>query len=134
MKFHDLSLYLEELENTSSRNDITKVLAKLFTESSKDEIDKIAYLILGILAPSYRGIVFNLADQMVIQAVSLSYKKSIEEIKSLYKEKGDLGDVSYHLAKAKRDLGLSVNDVYDELVKIAREEGEGSQERKIQGL
>ncbi len=132
MKFSELSKYLDKLEKTSSRIEITKILASVFKKADADEIDKITYLLLGKLAPSYQSIVFNLAERMMLQVISRAYGKDIEEVRKIYKEKGDLGDVAENLAKGKRK-GLSVTEVYERMVVIARDEGAGSQERKVKG-
>jgi len=133
MLFSKLSNFLEELEKTSSRLEITEILAKLFTISSPDEIAKISYLSLGILAPNYKGIVFNAADQMIIRAIAKAYNTDINKVKSLYKQKGDLGLVSFELSKNK-NTKLSVSDVYQKLLVTANENGEGSQERRVEKL
>ena len=53
MKFSVLAGHLERLENTSSRLEITRILVELFEKTDKDEIDKVTYLSLGVLAPNY---------------------------------------------------------------------------------
>lgn len=130
MKIGNLSKYLQKLEDTSSRNEITKILSDLFKESSKDEIDKIVYLSLGTLAPSYKNIIFNIADQMMIRVLAKAYSLDLEKVKSAYKQKGDLGTVAYELAKSKGS-NPEVSKVYEELVSIAKEGGTGSQERRV---
>lgn len=130
MTFAELAKYLEELEKTSSRNEITTILAEVFKKAKDREIDKIVYLLSGQLAPKYKGIVFNLAERMMFQILARAYGKEASEIRALYKEKGDLGNVAESLAKTKRD-GLTVEKVYEKLLGIAEEEGAGSQERKI---
>lgn len=132
MKFSELSKYLDKLEKTSSRIEITKILASVFEKAEADEIDKITYLLLGKLAPSYQSIVFNLAERMMLQVISQAYGKDIEEVRKIYKEKGDLGDTAESLDKG-RGKGLSVTEVYERMVAIARDEGAGSQERKVKG-
>lgn len=145
MTFRKLSIYLENLEKTSSRIEITKILADLFNKTSEDEIDKVVYLLLGGLAPTYRQTVFNVAEKMMIQAVAKAYQKNLAEVNKLYKTKGDLGDVAFTFAKVKRTKSnlpagkagvrsLGVSDIYSKLLKIAQEEGEGSVDRKIEGL
>lgn len=134
MKFVQLAVYLEELEKTSSRIEITKILSDIFNKSDAAEIDKIVYLLLGRLAPSYRGIVFNLADKLVLQSVSQAYGYDLEKSKKLYKQKGDLGIVAQELAGNTRDGSLSVNDVYEKMLAVARDQGEGSVEKKVSGL
>lgn len=131
MKFSGLSKYLEKLERTSSRIEITKILAEVFKKADDNEIDKITYLVLGRLAPSYKNIVFNIAEKMMLKTISDAYNVDLPKVKKLYKKKGDLGDVSQDLAKG-AGKNLSVTEVYDKLLKIAEDEGEGSQERKIE--
>jgi DNA ligase-1 len=130
MKFLELAKYLQRLEKTSSRIEITKILADLFKKSGSEEIDKIVYLLLGSLAPSYQNIVFNLAERMMLQVIATAYKKDLDKVRRLYKERGDLGIVAESFAKTKSG-NLSVSQVYDEMLVVAEDEGVGSQERKI---
>lgn len=136
MKFSKLAGFFSKIETTTSRNEITAILAELFKESSKDEIDKVCYLSLGRLAPFYEGIEFNLAEKMLIQVLSLAYNTDPDKVKKLNAEKGDLGEVVEELgSKLKvRVSKLSVVQVYDELRKVAEVSGAGSQERKIYGM
>lgn len=138
MTFTELSVYLDRLEKTTSRNEITQILSELFKESEPSEIDKICYLVLGKLAPSYRGIEFNLAERMMIRVVAQTYGASPGDVTLLYKKKGDLGDVVFALAKNNKSQianhKLSVSEVYERLMEVAIESGSGSQERKIVGM
>jgi DNA ligase-1 len=133
MKFSELAVYLDKLEKTPSRIQITKILSELFKKADNEEIDKLTYLILGGLAPKYKNVVFNIAEQIMVQVITQAYGGDLEKVKKLYKTKGDLGDVAETLAKESMDIpkNLSVLDVYEKLLKIAEDEGEGSQERKI---
>lgn len=138
MTFQVLSTYLEKLEKTSSRNEISQTLAELFKNSSAEEIDKVCYLILGELVPAYKGIVFNLAERMMVKILSITYDVGANKVIANYKRTGDLGDTVQELkaqsAKVKtktQNLKLSVLNVYDKLMEIAKESGAGSQERKI---
>lgn len=133
MDFSHLSLYLERLEKTSSRLEITRILAELFKEATNQEIEKIVNLLLGQIAPPFKGIVFNLAEKLMIEVLSLAYSKDVMDIKKMYKEKGDLGDVAYSLSKGKKGF-WDVSRVYEEFKKIAMDAGEGSQERKINAM
>lgn len=134
MKFRELSLFLDRLEKNSSRIKITEILAELFKKSSSDEIDKVCYLVLGLLKPKYEGVVFNLAEKLVIESVSLAFSLSKEEVIGLFKKIGDLGDVSFSLNKGQKAKDPSVNEVYDLLLEVALDSGEGSQDRKIENF
>ena len=130
MTFKELSQYLEKLEKTSSRNEITSILSELFRKSTPAEIDKTVYLVLGSLAPSYQGIVLNIAERMMLRIIALAYDEDINKVKALYKEKGDLGTVAEELASGAGG-SITVAEVHRALLDIANEAGEGSQEKKI---
>ena len=124
---------MEKLEKTSSRIEITKILAELFKKTDKKEIDKTVYLLLGALGPSYEGAVFNLAERMMVRVIANAYSIDAKKVKAIYKKKGDLGDVAASLATG-RGKGLGVAKVYDRLSKVAKDEGEGSQDRKVEAM
>lgn len=134
MLFSELSCYLEKLEATSSRIEITEILAELFKKTSASEIDKVCYLVLGYLAPSYRNIVFSIAEKTMIRILSQAYGLEEMEVLAVYKELGDLGEVAFKLAGMQKNSHrreLSVNEVYERLKEVALEKGEESQERKV---
>ena len=133
MKFKSFAKYLDNLERTSSRIEITKILAELFGKVDSSEIDKTIYLSLGYLAPSYKGVVFNLADRLMVQAVAQAFNKEPKEVLEVYKQKGDLGNVAEDLSRTS-GKDISVTEVYSLLEKIAKDEGEGSVERKVAGI
>ena len=138
MKFVELATYLEKLEKTSSRIEITKILAELFRKTDAFEIDKTVYLLLGSLAPNYEGVVFNVAEKMIIKAIALTYGYDGKAVNGLYKKAGDLGIVTETLAKKSHftahNSPLSITDVYQKLMDVARDSGEESVERKIQKI
>jgi DNA ligase-1 len=144
MKFSKLSEYFSKIESTSSRNEITEILAALLRKSSKEEIDLVCYLSLGRLAPLYEGIEFNLAEKMMVRIIARAFNKDEEEVKKLYKKAGDLGEVGEGLAKGPpsprlrrvnaRKKGLGVQGVYDKLRQIAEVSGSGSQEKKVKWM
>lgn len=131
MRFSELASYLEKLEKTSSRLEITRILLELFKASGAAEIDKVVYLSLGILAPNYEGVILNLAEKMMIRVISKAYGESDEKVKSEYKKAGDVGDVAEKLARGGGG-SLSVAEVYEKLSEIAKDNGAGSQDRKIE--
>lgn len=135
MLFSKLALYLDALDKTASRNEITKILARVLKEAKTEEVRKISYLLLGELLPSYKGEEINVAEKMMIQVLARAYGKNAEEAARLYKTKGDLGDAAYMLAEKHKEGGrISVDDVYDELLALTLMTGAGSQEKKISEL
>lgn len=133
MQFSKFSEYLEKLEKTASRLEITAILSDLFNETSESEIKEVTYLLLGILAPNYEGVLMNLAEKMVARSIVLAYGKDPEEVNSIYKKEGDLGVVAEKLSTNKTS-SLSVSNIFEKLVEIANDNGEGSQDRKIEKM
>ncbi len=133
MLFSKFSQYLEKLEKTASRLEITAILKELFKETKEKEIKEVVYLSLGILAPNYESILLNLAEKMVLRAVSLAYQEDLSDVTKLYKQLGDVGDTAEKLAQYKvHSTKYKVSDVFKQLVSIANDGGEGSQDRKIE--
>jgi DNA ligase-1 len=151
MEFSRLSSYFLKLEQTASRNEMTEILAELFSRTSADEVDLVCYLSLGRLVPLYESLEFQLAEKMVIRVIGQAFEVGEDEVKADYKKVGDLGEVAQQLkVHAKGRAGksprqragrqklkvkdLTILDVYRRLRKIAEESGEGSQQRKVDGL
>jgi len=134
MFFSQLSEYFQKIESTSSRNEMTAILADLLGKTSADEIDKVCYLLLGRLGPSFQAIEFGLAEKTMIKIIAVTTGKSSEEIKKSFGELGDLGEVIYKLktkSQNSKPSSLEISEVYDRLVDIAETGGTGSQEKKI---
>lgn len=137
MKFSELAKYLQELEETPSRNRMTEILSEVFKKTKAEEIDKICYLLLGRIVPQYEGIEFNFAEKMMVRAIAQAYGVDVKDVVKEYKKKGDLGDVTQQAASAKRkaqSTDLTLEEVYKRLYKVATEGGEGSQERKLEAV
>lgn len=131
MRFSELATHLEKLEETASRNEITKILAEVLKKSDEEEVDKICYLALGELLPAYRGVEFNIAEKIMMEVLARSFRKTPDEISRAYKSKGDLGNVAHDLARGRVKKHPDVKSVYQDLLKIANYSGTGSQEEKI---
>lgn len=158
MQFSQLSSYFEKLEGTSSRLALIDILSDLFKHSSKDEIDKITYLIQGRIAPFFEATEIGMAEKTVAQAIGLAYGFTKEDILKRYSKLGDMGLVAEQLARgpatpfppatarlvslrAERVRGvgspssrvtprLSVLEVFEILTKIAKTSGEGTVEKR----
>ena len=141
MTFAEFAKVLHQLETTASRNEMTKILAELFKKVKGQEIGQVCYLVCGRLLPKYEGVEFNLAEKLMVRAIGQALGRSIEEVTKVYKETGDLGETVFKIkdkrAKSKNEikkLKISVTEVYNKLMEIAKEEGEGSVERKINSM
>jgi DNA ligase-1 len=131
--FKDLAAAYEQLENTSSDNELRSILSSVFKRVSKNEIDKVVYLTLGRIASNYADVNLGMAAKMVMKAVAVAANADEHDVIRLYKKLGDIGAVAEELVGRKRKQ-LTVNDVFATLHEIAAAGGAGSQDEKIQLL
>ncbi len=137
MEFRELAGIFQEIEKTSLRNEKMEILAKLIGKMEGEELKQAIYLALGRLGPLYDSLELNLAEKMAVRVVAWATGVVEKEVWERYKEVGDLGDVIVFLRDDKFTVHRSpftVEEVYEELVGIAKESGQGSQERKIRRL
>ena len=134
MRFSEFSIFLERLEKTRSRNAMTGILADFLVSLETAEIARACYLLLGELVPSYRGLEFQIAEKTMMRAVAEACGVGAGDIRKRFQAAGDLGDVAYACLSGRGRSGKSrtaLGGVYAALFDIARESGEGSQERRI---
>ncbi len=145
MKFLKLAEVFDKLEKTSSNLAMIDILADFFSKISPEEAKISAYLLRGEVSPPYEGLETGLAAKMAIRAVSRAENTDIEKINSLFKKTGDLGSVVVSLremphfrkspsARLRASAGLTIKEVFQKLVEIAKTSGQGSQDKKINML
>ncbi len=128
-----------EIEKRSGRLEMTDILAALFNETSKEEIDKLIYLVQGILAPPYVGIDLGMGERFAIEAIASTTGYPKNEVEKSYKKSGDLGNTVEELIAKRKQRALLTQEmdmvyVYSSLLEIAKTTGAGSQEHKIKKL
>ncbi len=134
MKFHDLAVYFDKIEQTASRVEMTKILAELFSTVSADEIDKVLYLLQGRVVPLYEKADFGLAEKLLIKAFVTGLQIDEKVFMNAYKNSGDLGKTIESLRSSVSTIGesdLNIVQVYDKLYSITQASGTGSQEVKL---
>lgn len=128
MLFEDLAAYFGKIEATSLRNEKTVILAEILREASSEEVDKLVYLALGGLRPAFDRLEFDMGEALILRVMGATNEQ--------YQKVGDLGELVVKI-KPLNQLTikpLSISEVYEELEKIARDSGSGSQERKVARL
>lgn len=134
MKFSELAKYFDQLEETSSRNELVRILSELYKEVSSHEIGPVTYLIQGRLAPFFDPTEIGMGEKYVIQAMAVAYKTDKSEVAEMYSKLGDLGLVAVKLGTKAKDKGHSIEEVYKRLLAIATTSGAGSVESKLTQL
>lgn len=130
MKFKEFAQFLNELENISSRNEITERLGVFLKKVELNEVKEIMYFLQGRLVPKFIPLEFNFSDKQVIKALESKFKIDIKES---YLEIGDIGSTVYELFLIKNKLNesdIEINEIYWKLQELAKISGKGSQELK----
>src|SRR5213596_1245150 len=89
MTFSELATYLDQLEATSSRNELVRILAEAYKACSVEEIEPITYLIQGRLAPFFEPVEMGLGERLLMSAVAAAYKMEKDEVVKLNRKVGD---------------------------------------------
>jgi len=134
VKFVDLAVKLDQMEATSSRNELVRILSDVYQGSSVDELGPITYLIQGRLAPFFEPVEIGLGERLLITAIAGAYSVPKEEVTKLNRETGDLGVTAQRLARASPGESPSVVEVHQRLLQIAAAGGAGSQQEKLDGF
>ncbi len=130
MTFARLAEYFQRIEEASKRLEIFDIVAELFYESKVEDIDKIVYFCQETLLPPFYGIELGMASKSLIRAISDAAHTPTKDVEASFNKLGDLGLVAEKLMD--KDDGLSVHQVYEELLRIAETSGKRSQSKKIE--
>ena len=136
MEFAVLADAFKKMEDTTKRLELTQILVDLFKATPPEVISKIVYLIQGKLRPDYEGVELGVAEKLAIRAISKSSAIPIKKIEEEYRKGGDLGHAASIILEQKAQTTFVVEDitverVYETLVKIAKLEGARSQDMKM---
>ncbi|WP_340694948.1 ATP-dependent DNA ligase [Hydrogenobacter thermophilus] len=133
MKFKELSQYFQRLEETTSRIEMSNILAEMLRKATHEDIDKVVYLTLGEILPPFRGIQMGVSEKLMMDALSKASSVKISQVEKLYKLKGDIGETAIELVNWE-GKELSVRQVYDELLDIATTRGTKDKVLRIMSL
>jgi len=142
VEFSELAKVLASIESTTQRTAMVKLLVGLFKRLEPAEIDKAIYIILGDLRPPWEGLELGLGEKLCIRALARASGAKADDLEELYKRTGDMGETARRALSRRqaqtllafaggRRAGLSVAQVYDTLLKVAKASGEGSQDLKV---
>ena len=136
MKFSVLSDSLEKMESTTKRIELTDILVELLKNTHASIISKVIYLIQGKIRPNFEGVELGIAEKLVIRAISKSSGITIKKIEDDYNDGGDLGKTGANILRQKTQTTftaetITLERVYDTLLKISKLEGKGSQDMKM---
>ena len=137
----------DKVSKTTKRLEITEMLVGFLKECPADVIDKVVYLTQGKLYPDFVPVDFGIADRLIVRGIAHSTATPESYVDRLYKKMGDLGKVAEELlskgmkqstltgfSRSSDSFAITVEHVYENLDRIARSQGPGSQEIKLRLL
>ncbi len=122
LQFREVAQFFQKLEETTSRLEMSQLLYELLSKAGKEEVGKLVYLTMGELVPSFVGLEFGVSEKLALEALSKAVGIRSAQIQELYKKLGDVGRVAMEVIK-REGRGLSLLQVYDELMAIAKVKG-----------
>lgn len=136
MLFQEFAEYLQKIEGTDSRNEMTVILADLVNKITKEESGEVVYLLQGRVAPVFEPVEFNVAEKMMIRAIALTFTMPEESVRKEFRGIGDLGLLAEQYRKKHYGTSkeVSIEDVFHRLADVAAYSGKGSQDKKILAL
>lgn len=139
MLFSDIADTFAKLESTSSRLEMTSILADFFKGLDPADLRNIIYLSQGKLHPDFYPIELGMADKMVLRAIASASGFKEDKVEEMWLKEGDTGTLAETLISGKRQMSLfsqplTLKGVVADLTKIETAEGKNSQETKVKTL
>ena len=117
MFYSDLADTFERLESTSSRLEMTAILAEFLRTVDTSEIRDVVYLCQGKVHPDFVPGVFGMSDKLVLEALEKQSGYPKKKVNELWISTGDPGQVAEHVLgkKIQKDLFSFGDDADDEV-------------------
>lgn len=136
MEFSEFVKVCRILEDKSSRIEMTDIIAEFLSKIPEGILPVVCYFIRGEVFPVWRGVELGIAGKLMIKSLSTVSGLKDDDIEKLIKEKGDAGLVAEEILVRKTQStlfqeSLTIEKVYDNLVKAASLEGKGAQDKKM---
>ncbi len=139
MLFQELAQVYEQVEARSSRLEMTDILANFFRNVECASLPKVIYLTQGQLYPDFYPNKLGLADRLLLKTMVMASGMREEQIQEIWLKEGDPGIVAQKVFQTRKQRTLfseplTLERVYEGLVRITEAEGGGSQDLKMKLL
>ncbi|GAA5916219.1 uncharacterized protein JCM6883_000694 [Sporobolomyces salmoneus] len=133
-----LTATFDKIDATTKRLEISAYLTRFLVdviERTPKDLLRTVYLCINRLAPEYESLELGIGESLLMKAIGEACGRTLAQVKTEYKEIGDLGEVAQKSRERQRTLfkpkPLTINKVFEELTKIAKTSGQQSQGRKV---
>ena len=134
MLYSEIVELYEKIVSTTKKLEKIDILAAFLPKLKGKE--EFIYLLRGRVFADYDVRELGISTQLVIRAISIASGENQDNIISLFKKSGDLGDISVELLRKKKQSSLfskklTVEHVIESLRKISSIMGDGSVDKKL---
>ncbi len=134
MKFKELAELFQKIEETSSRNEMSKILSDFLKKCDSEDIQLISYIVQGRVAPMFVESEFNYSEKSLVKLLKelVEGEKLDVNVNKVRKESGDIGDTVEYITSQLSYKGgkCSIKEIYSSLWDIVNSRGTGSINRK----
>ena len=139
MLFSKIADTFAALESTSSRLEMTDILARSFEGMNPSDLRNTIYLSQGMLHPDFYPEKLGMADRLILQSIASTSGNPVEKVEQMWIREGDTGTVAEELIANKKQMSLfseplTLENVVAGLRSIESSEGKDSQNKKIKIL
>ncbi len=136
MRYQELVGVYGQLEKTTKRLEKTSILSKFITTIPKEELKHTMLLLQGRIFPQWDSREIGMSTQLLLKAIALATGIPQEKVQEHWNKTGDLGQTAEALTNKKTQATLfkqelTTKKVYDNLLKLATIEGQGTVDKKI---
>ncbi len=142
MLYHELVRVYQDLESTTKRLEKTSILAGFLAKVGDEEpqiLRVITLMSLGRIFPTWSEEELGIGAKLLMKAISMVVGVSPEDVENQMRETGDIGLATEELYQKKSQVTLftrplTIEKVYQNLVKMATISGNRAQFKKIDFL
>ena len=123
------------MDATTKRLELTGLVVELLRGTPPEMVARVVYMIQGKVRPDFEGVEVGVADRMAVRAISKSSGVPAAAVEDAYRRDGDLGRAAASVLAQKTQTtflaeDITVERVYETLLRIAGAEGPRSQDMK----
>lgn len=136
MYYSELVKIYEKLEKLSGRIEMTDIVAEFLKTVKEGDFSIVIPFLMGRVFPEWSEEKIGIGNKLVIKAISNVSGVSESSVEDKIRETGDTGVAAQNLLSKKAQMTLfreklTINKVYENLTKLSKLVGVGSQDKKI---
>lgn len=139
MDYGELVASYQKIEETTSTDEKTTVVASALGNATMEEIRMLLPLFQGAVTPVYEQADLGISSNLTLQALTKATGVAQSDVETTWRETGDLGTAAANAVEHQTQQTLFATDLAVEFVSetlrdLIEYEGKGSQQRRIDAV